>query len=209
MTYYIESLDTVVPESDTEVVLVDVTTKVRGEEVTVTNVAERRYQKTGEVVFDQKLDDERLEAVYRAYAKVHHLVYQDEIKLIRHKIGISQRGFATLLGLSRASIEQYETGSLPTTSASRRIAMLRNVNAFIIDQLFAVSDQTVYSRQDLRVLMQWHNQVQLAVERVRPVRHADKIDFDFEMPASMLPHGAETTFEVKTDGNQIILRPIQ
>lgn len=159
MTYYIESLDTVVPESDTEVVLVDVTTKVRGEQVTVTNVAERRYQKTGEVVFDQKLDDERLEAVYRAYAKVHHLVYQDEIKLIRHKIGISQRGFATLLGLSRASIEQYETGSLPTTSASRRIAMLRNVNAFIIDQLFAVSDQTVYSRQDLRVLMQWHNQV--------------------------------------------------
>lgn len=209
MTYYIESLDTVVPESDTEVVLVDVTTKVRGEEVTVTNVAERRYQKTGEVVFDQKLDDERLEAVYRAYAKVHHLVYQDEIKLIRHEIGISQRGFATLLGLSRASIEQYETGNLPTTSASRRIAMLRNVNAFIIDQLFAVSDQTVYSRQDLRVLMQWHNQVQLAVERVRPVRHADKIDFDFEMPASMLPYGAETTFEVKTDGNQIILRPIQ
>ncbi|RGO79000.1 hypothetical protein DXA89_07185 [Weissella cibaria] len=65
MTYYIESLDTVVPESDTEVVLVDVTTKVRGEQVTVTNVAERRYQKTGEAVFDQKLDDERLEAVYR------------------------------------------------------------------------------------------------------------------------------------------------
>ena len=87
--------------------------------------------------------------------------------------------------------------------------MLRNVNAFIIDQLFAVSDQTVYSRQDLRVLMLWHNQVQLAVERVRPVRHADKIDFDFDMPASMLPQGSETTFEVKTDGNQIILRPIQ
>ncbi|MCC7408526.1 MAG: DUF4065 domain-containing protein [Phycisphaeraceae bacterium] len=53
-----------------------------------------------------------IEKVYEAYRKKHGLLTSEEIAGIRERWGLSQVAFASLLGMSQATINRYERGSL-------------------------------------------------------------------------------------------------
>jgi len=53
-----------------------------------------------------------VEKAFEAYRQKHSLLSPDQIKRIRQQSGLSQAAFATLLGMSPATVNRYEQGSL-------------------------------------------------------------------------------------------------
>lgn len=66
----------------------------------------------GEDIFDKDLDSENIRKVYEAYRLKHSLLSSDEIRSIRERYGLSQRGFARLLGWGEITVHRYESGAL-------------------------------------------------------------------------------------------------
>jgi len=88
---------------------------VKGEPVTImANVL--TCETCGTDVFDETLDDENLSLAYSKYRKQKGLLGPQEIKRIRERYGLSQRGIAVLLGWSPATIARYELGSIPSVA---------------------------------------------------------------------------------------------
>jgi putative zinc finger/helix-turn-helix YgiT family protein len=65
---------------------------------------------TEQVESSYKLDP--VEVAYEEFRKRHRLLTPAQIRKIREGYGLSQKSFATLLGMSEATINRYEGGSL-------------------------------------------------------------------------------------------------
>lgn len=67
----------------------------------------------GEDIFDKKLDSVNLQKVYATYRAKHGLLSPDEIREIRERYGLSQRGMSRFLGWGEITLHRYESGGLP------------------------------------------------------------------------------------------------
>jgi putative zinc finger/helix-turn-helix YgiT family protein len=83
---------------------------VRGEKVSLT-VLQWVCAECGESIVDESFGDPVARA-FDAYREKHGLLAASEIQRIREQWGLSQVAFATLLGMSPATINRYEQGSL-------------------------------------------------------------------------------------------------
>jgi putative zinc finger/helix-turn-helix YgiT family protein len=83
---------------------------VRGEKVSVT-VPQWVCAECAESIVDESFGDPVARA-FDAYREKHGLLAAPEIQRIREQWGLSQVAFATLLGMSPATINRYEQGSL-------------------------------------------------------------------------------------------------
>lgn len=94
---------------------IEETYKIRGENIKIK--AKAKFDKnTNEQIFDEKLDNNAIKKAFDVYRKNHNIISPKRIKDLREKFGLSQRDFATLLGVSPTTIAVYETGSLPNES---------------------------------------------------------------------------------------------
>lgn len=80
-----------------------------------------------EEIFDKELDSNTLFEVYEKYKKLNHLLTSEEIKKIRNKYGISQKGLALLLGWGEKTITRYENGSIQNKSHD---TVLKSINEY-------------------------------------------------------------------------------
>jgi len=87
------------------------TYKVRGREIPVP-VHVDVCLTCGETLFDKERDSDMLHRVYAAYRRMEQLLTPEEIKAIRRRYRLSQESFASLLGMSEATINRYEQGCL-------------------------------------------------------------------------------------------------
>ncbi len=71
---------------------------------------------TNEQIFDEKLDNNAIMKAFKVYRRENNIISPKRIKNLREMYGLSQRDFATLLGVSSTTIAVYETGSLPSKS---------------------------------------------------------------------------------------------
>lgn len=69
-------------------------------------------QVCGEDLFEEKRDNALLETAYAEYRRQKGLLFPHEIKAIRDRYSLGQKAFATLLGVSEATINRYEQGGL-------------------------------------------------------------------------------------------------
>lgn len=83
---------------------------VRGEKITL-KVPQWRCVTCGESIVDDSFGDP-VEKAFDAYRAEHGLLAPSEIRRIREQCGLSQAAFAKLLGMSQATINRYEMGSL-------------------------------------------------------------------------------------------------
>ncbi|MCY0870619.1 MAG: DUF4065 domain-containing protein [Firmicutes bacterium] len=67
----------------------------------------------GEDIFDKKLDSANMQKVYATYRAKHGLLSPDEIREIRERYGLSQRGMSRFLGWGEITLHRYESGGLP------------------------------------------------------------------------------------------------
>ncbi|NPV81723.1 MAG: DUF4065 domain-containing protein [Firmicutes bacterium] len=75
----------------------------------------------GTDIFDEALDAENLALAYSQYRNQKGLLGPDDIRRIRKKYGLSQRGIASLLGWSQATIARYEGGAIPSIPHSEQL----------------------------------------------------------------------------------------
>lgn len=88
------------------------TYKIRGENITIKALAKFDAE-TNKEAFDERLDNAAINQAFDIYRQRHDIISPKEIRDLRRQYGLSQRDFATLLGISSEAIVIYETGSLP------------------------------------------------------------------------------------------------
>ncbi|EKY4027642.1 type II toxin-antitoxin system MqsA family antitoxin [Listeria innocua] len=79
--------------------------------------------------------DRNLESDYNLYRKAKNWLTPAEIKSVREQYGLSQRNFATLLGMSHATLSRYEGGALQTDLHNTLFIMANDPNAFYMAML--------------------------------------------------------------------------
>lgn len=89
-------------------------------------------EKTGEEIYDPKLEQENDIELYNEYRKLNSLLFPEEIKAIREKYGVTQVEFAQILGLGDKTITRYENGSLQDNAQNNLIKIVgRNSEEFL------------------------------------------------------------------------------
>ena len=80
----------------------------------------------GDTIYDDELDGKNLERAYADYRKKHGFLSPEDIKQIRAKYGLSQRGISALLGWSPTTIARYETGAIPSRPHNDQLIRFRD-----------------------------------------------------------------------------------
>jgi len=95
---------------------------VKGEEIKIVSKV-MVCSKCGEDIYYDELEEKNLEMAYEKYREKKGLLGPKEIKKIRKKYGLSQRGISLLLGWSPATIARYEAGSIPNKSHNEQLRL--------------------------------------------------------------------------------------
>ncbi len=77
-----------------------------------------------------ELDERTLDRAYDAYRQLHRIPGPEQIRSLRERWQLSQRGFARLLGWAQPTMSRYEMGSLPDQPHADLIDMLQNDTTF-------------------------------------------------------------------------------
>ncbi len=96
---------------------------IHGREYKVTAPA-KFDNETDELLDDMELDDQAVEIANSKYRTDMGLVFPEDIKKYRAKIGLSQRELAKFLGWSPNTIALYETGSFPSKGNNKLLKAL-------------------------------------------------------------------------------------
>ena len=105
---------------------------VRGEDITI-NSKVRVCDNHHHDIYDEALDSKNIERAFEKFRWENDYLKPMEIKEAREKYGLSQRGFASLLGVGSASIARYETGAVPTNSHHTLLKNVRDNHEFVKD----------------------------------------------------------------------------
>lgn len=98
---------------------------VRGEDIEVDALV-RYCESCKEEIFDEELDTWNINQAFEKYRALHDFLSPKEIENLRKQYGLSQRGLATILEWSPATIARYETGAIPTPSHHSVLIMIRD-----------------------------------------------------------------------------------
>jgi len=115
---------------NTEIVESYETFNVKGMEIKVLS-KKRVCSECGEEMSDVELDDATLTKAYEKYKAKNNMLTSNEIKEIRKKYSISQKGLALLLGWGEKTITRYENGSLQDKTHDSILKSIRDYNKFI------------------------------------------------------------------------------
>lgn len=108
---------------------------IRGEKITV-NAPTRFNSKTNEQVFDEELDNRAVNQALDVYRANHNVISPSRIKALRHKFGLNQRDFASLLAWSPTTIATYETGALPSKANDQFLKSLESDDSSFANRLY-------------------------------------------------------------------------
>lgn len=98
-------------EAQTQLVSREEIINVRGQEIKVTSSILKCIKCNNEI-YDEELETRNLEKAYSEYRKMHCLLAPTEIKEIRERYNMSQRGLSRLLGWGEITLHRYESGAI-------------------------------------------------------------------------------------------------
>ena len=97
-----------------------------------------------EELYCEELDNATLTRTYNEYRRRHRLLFPDEIKKIREKYGLSQRGFAKLLNWGDKTICRYENGSIQDKAHNSLLLFLRepeNMRTYLTENEISLDER--------------------------------------------------------------------
>ena len=130
-------------EVETKIITKKEIYKVCGEQVEV-NAQVLTCKNCGEEFFCEELDSATLVNAYNEYRRRHRLLFPDEIKKIREKYGLSQRGFAKLLNWGDKTICRYENGSIQDKAHNSLLLFLRepeNMRTYLTENEISLDER--------------------------------------------------------------------
>lgn len=88
-------------------------------------------EETGEEIYDPELGQENDIRLYNKYREIYSLLYPEEIKKIRERLGVTQLELSQILGFSDKSVARFENGSLQDRAQDNLIKIVgRNQEEF-------------------------------------------------------------------------------
>lgn len=78
----------------------------------------------GEIIEDDDFDESLLEA-FNEYRQKHNMLLPEEIKEIRKKYGLSQRGLSRLMNWGEVTVPRYENGNLQDDAHDQLLKLLK------------------------------------------------------------------------------------
>lgn len=109
--FYVESTDSFVIESETQVLPATMTRKVDGEKFVI-HGKKRIVTETGEEVFDWRVEQLNSEMLFTKYSRKHGLMTSSEARELRSAVGVSRKVFSNMVGISEMSVKLIEGGSM-------------------------------------------------------------------------------------------------
>jgi len=100
----------------------------------------------GAVVPDEALDERNLRKAFDVYRGRKNILGPRDIRRIRERYGLSQRGFSRLLGFGDVTIHRYETGAVPDEAHNaliRHVGDAGNMRAWLRDRADDLPDHVV------------------------------------------------------------------
>ncbi len=98
----------------------------------------------GEEFYCEELDNATLINAYNIYRRKHKLLLPEEIKKIRERYGLSQRGFAKLLNWGDKTIYRYENGSIQDKAHNSLLLFLKepeNMRTYLTENEVMLDDR--------------------------------------------------------------------
>lgn len=109
--FYVESTDSFVIESETQVLPATMTRKVDGEKFVI-HGKKRIVTETGEEVFDWRVEQLNSEMLFTKYSRKHGLMTSSEARELRSAVDVSRKVFSNMVGISEMSVKLIEGGSM-------------------------------------------------------------------------------------------------
>lgn len=85
----------------------------RGEELVVEGIERWTCDECGDYVVSLEEADKLSHALANAYAKSHRLLTPEDVRAARHELGMTQKEFESMLGVSSPSASRWESGKVP------------------------------------------------------------------------------------------------
>jgi len=101
-----------------------ITLPVKGEPTTV-EAKVRICDDCAEECYDEELENALFTAAYDLYRSRHNIMSPGEIRAMREKYGLSQRGLAALLGWGEVTVHRYEGGSIADEAHNQLLHLLK------------------------------------------------------------------------------------
>ncbi len=134
--------------------------------------------KTGEEVFDRKIEIENDIRLYDIYKKQMNLLTSSEIKNIRKKYGMNQKEFALSIGVGEITIHRFENGSIQTESVDSIIRLSEDPD---IMYNLLIKNQSNLSDNDFSTFLNKVNILKkLKQHKIANFNINDYMDFKFE-----------------------------
>jgi putative zinc finger/helix-turn-helix YgiT family protein len=113
-----------VKTSHTRIVEREIELPVKGEPTKI-KAKVRICDECGGECYDEELENALFKDAYDLYRQRHNIVSPEEIRAIREKYGLSQRGLAALLGWGEVTIHRYEGGSIADEAHNQLLHLLK------------------------------------------------------------------------------------
>lgn len=84
----------------------------KGEEITVEGLEYHICRECGEVLMSMEMADKQAHELAKEYSRLHSILSPDEIKELRTNLGLTQKQFERLLGVSSPTVCRWERGSV-------------------------------------------------------------------------------------------------
>jgi len=105
------------------------TINIRGDDISINSRVER-CTNCGEFFASVEDEEHNITQAYIKYRKTHNLLQPEEIKDIREKYEIGQRGLSRLLGWGEVTIHRYESGSLQDKAHNQVLSFISKPENF-------------------------------------------------------------------------------
>ena len=148
--YYFDQDAEIVMLADTKIIEREETRYMGLDGVPVTLTTTVRVDRNGNPVSDMELNNQESRKFIDEYRRITGKLTQAEIRGIREKLGLSQRGFAHLVGWSSTTVERYERSNAPNTANNQILKSLGDIN--VVKEYFKQADKTKFSKKDLATL---------------------------------------------------------
>ena len=96
----------------------------RGEEFVIEGVCHYQCDECGEYMIDGENANELSRRLHEEYARRHGLLSPAQIRAIRTALGVSQKQFEAMLGVSSPTVSRWETGYMQQTLVADNLIRL-------------------------------------------------------------------------------------
>lgn len=124
---------------------------------------------------NKKLMDE-LNKIPALEFKTVNLIESDQVKSLRMMIGVSQRAFARIMGISHKTVEKWESGKNPVTGTAAKLILILNAHPELINIIYEFKpNNSVYPIQ---------NSKEVGSETMQFVENVIETTFNFKLVKS-------------------------